>query len=241
MFPTPQEQPAHGGARAGSGPKPKGSRSGVSHHGRPEITRHTPVHVTARVLPHVWNLRSRRAFDIIETALAGARPWREFRVVHFSVQGEHLHFIVEADGNRALSEGMQGLSVRLAKGLNRMMGRHGGVFADRFHAHVLETPSEVRNALAYVLLNHRSHLARIGAPAPASLDRFSSAATLDGWRDGRAADAPIVTSAAQTWLLRTGWRRRGLLSPEERPALPRRGDLTGADGAFAFRDLRTGA
>jgi REP element-mobilizing transposase RayT len=172
------------------------------------------------VLPHVWNLRSRRALDAIETALAGARTWREFRVVHFSMQGDHLHFIVEADGNRALSEGMQGLTVRLAKRLNRMMGRHGKVFADRFHAHVLETPSEVRNALSYVLLNHRSHLARIGAPTPARLDRFSSAATFDGWKGAPAPEPPRVTSAAETWLLAAGWKRRGLLSPAELPGVP---------------------
>lgn len=132
--------------------------------------------------------------------------------------GDHLHFIVEADGNRALSEGMQGLTVRLAKGLNRIMSRHGKVFADRFHAHVLETPAEVRNALAYVLLNHRSHVARIGAPAPASLDRFSSAATFDGWRRDGEPEPPKVTSPAQSWLLTVGWKRRGRISLEEQPA-----------------------
>ncbi len=206
---------AHGGARSGSGPKPKGDRAGVSHHGRPEVTRRTPVHVSVRVRPHVWNLRSGRSFAVIERALAGARTWREFRVVHFSVQGDHLHLIVEADGNRALSEGMQGLSVRLAKGLNRLMGTRGKVFSDRFHAHVLANPSEVRNALAHVLLNRRSHMSRIGAPAPTALDRFSSAPTFDGWEGGPAPLPPRVTSPAATWLLRAGWRRGGLLSPRE--------------------------
>jgi hypothetical protein len=114
---------------------------------------------------------------------------------------------------------MQGFSVRLAKGLNRMMSRRGKVFADRFHAHVLRTPAEVRNALAYVLLNHRSHMARIGEPIGArTLDPFSSAASLDGWND-RAAELPTVTSAPATWLLRLGWKRRGLLSPTEVPAV----------------------
>jgi REP element-mobilizing transposase RayT len=167
----------------------------------------------------VWNLRSRRVLHVVARAFEGARTWREFRVVHFTLLGEHLHLIVEADDNRALSEGMQGLTVRLAKGLNRLMGRRGKVFADRFHAHVLETPAEVRNALAYVLLNHRSHMARIGAPAPVSLDRFSSAATFDGWEDRHRPDAPTVTSSPVSWLLRAGWRRRGLLSPRELPAV----------------------
>ncbi len=80
----------------------------------------------------------------------------------FSVQGNHLHLLIEAQDNRALAEGMQGLSVRLARGLNRLMGRHGKVLADRFHAHVLRTPAETRRAIAYVLLNHRSHAARSG-------------------------------------------------------------------------------
>jgi REP element-mobilizing transposase RayT len=210
----------HGGERKGAGRRPKGERAGVSHHGRDEVTKETPVHVTLRVLPHVWNLRSGRSLTAIASALEGMKGWREFRVVHFSLQGEHLHLLVEADDNRALSEGMQGLTVRIAKALNRMMGRHGTVFADRYHAHVLRTPTEVRNALAYVLLNHRSHMLRIGARTDAApLDRFTSAASFDGWSDGPGPQPPTVTSPPQSWLLRAGWRRRGLLSTDERPGI----------------------
>jgi hypothetical protein len=211
---------AHGGERKGAGRRPARERAGVSHHGRDEVTKESPVHVTMRVLPHVWNLRSGRSLAAVESALGGIRGWREFRVVHFSLQGEHLHLIVEAEGNRALSEGMQGLTVRIAKALNRMMGRRGTVFADRYHAHVLRTPAEVRNALAYVLLNHRSHMLRIRARSDAApRDRFSSAASFDGWSDAPAPDAPTVTSLPQSWLLRAGWRRRGLLSTDETPGV----------------------
>jgi REP element-mobilizing transposase RayT len=210
----------HGGERRGAGRKPKRDRAGVSHHGRDEVTRETPVHVTLRVLDHVWNLRSRRCHTVVREALGGMRERRDFRVVHYSVQGNHLHFIVEADGNRELSEGMQGLSVRLAKGLNRLMGRRGKVFADRFHAHVLRTPAETRNALAYALLNHRSHMARIGERVDhGPIDPFSSAAMFDGWGDAAhksEANAPV--KGPETWLLRTGWRRRGLLAQSETPA-----------------------
>jgi REP element-mobilizing transposase RayT len=192
----------------------------VTHHGRPELTQLAPVHVALKVLPHVWNLRSQRVLAVVESALEAMKPWCELRVVHFSIQGEHLHFIVEADDNRALSEGMQGLSVRLAKGLNRLMGRHGKVFADRFHAHVLTTPTETRSALAYVLLNHRSHVARIGKlPGAIAPDRFSSAAAFEGWQEVRA-EPPKVTAAPRTWLLKAGWRRRGRLSLAETPAAP---------------------
>jgi hypothetical protein len=210
----------HGGARRGAGRKPNGELAGVAHHERPEVGIDQPAHVTLRLLPHVWNLRSQRALRVVEGALEGARSWREFRVVHFALQGDHLHLIVEADGNRALSEGMQGLAVRLAKGLNRLMGRHGKVFADRFHAHVLRLPRETRSALAYALLNHRSHMARIGRPMRAiAPDPFSSAAAFDGWRE-RPGEEPTLTARPRSWLLRSGWRRAGPLSLADTPAAP---------------------
>jgi hypothetical protein len=116
---------------------------------------------------------------------------------------------------------MQGLSVRLAKGLNRMMGRHGKVLADRYHTHVLRTPAETRRALAYVLLNHRSHCVRRGcAVGDGFLDTFSSAVAFDGWKRAMPAAQALVTSPPRTWLLATGWRRHGLLSPDEIPARP---------------------
>jgi REP element-mobilizing transposase RayT len=198
----------------------------VSHHGRDAVTDREPIHVTLRCLDHVWNLRSRRAFDVIAPAIARAQRGDEFSVAHFSIQGNHLHLLVEARDGRALSEGVQGLSVRLAKGLNRLMGRHGRVFSDRHHAHVLRTPAEVRRALAYVLLNRRSHLARVGdAPPGGELDPYSSAAAFDGWASSAGSPrlptaAGAVVAEARTWLLRTGWRRRGLLSPDEVPAAP---------------------
>jgi hypothetical protein len=111
------------------------------------------------------------------------------------VQGNHLHFVIEADDTRAMSRGMQGLAIRMAKALNRVMNRRGSVFADRFHAHVLRTPREVRHALAYVLRNHAVHAERSGRQASTAPDPYSSvgfAALFD--------TEPIV--AAQTCLLR---------------------------------------
>jgi hypothetical protein len=230
-----------GGQRAGAG-RPRKADAGVSHGARPKLSRHHPVHVTLRVLDHVWNLRSRRSLRVFEAAIAAAHArGGDLRVVHFSLQGNHLHLIVEADGAQALSRGMQGLTIRLARGLNRMMGRGGKVFEERYHAHALTTPAEVRNALAYVLLNHRSHRAREGERlAYAHLDPFSSAAEFDGWATGDAlrrartssamrppanGPAPLQrdgdpppTARPSTWLLTAGWRRHGLLSPEEIPA-----------------------
>lgn len=145
-----------GGRRRGAGRKPARERAGDPHAARAEVRRYQPVHVTFRVADHVWNLRSERSYRVIDAALRGAQRVSGLRVVHFSVQGNHLHLIVEADGTRAFVSGVRALSIRLALGLNRMMGRVGPVFADRFHAHVLRTPAEVRNAVRYVLAISRA-------------------------------------------------------------------------------------
>ncbi|HKO91462.1 MAG TPA: hypothetical protein VJU61_09940, partial [Polyangiaceae bacterium] len=73
------------------------------------------------------------------------------RIVHYSIQSNHVHLLVEADDRRALTAGLRGLFVRIAGALNRLWQRRGGVFADRFHERELRTPREVRNSLLYVL------------------------------------------------------------------------------------------
>jgi REP element-mobilizing transposase RayT len=119
----------------------------VPHRRRPTLSPRHPVHVTWRVLPHVWNLRSRRCFSRIAKCFARGRDRFGFRLVHFSVQGNHLHLIVDADDERALARGIQGLGVRIAKALNRVMGRKGTVFADHYHSRILRSPTEVRTRL----------------------------------------------------------------------------------------------
>ncbi len=189
----------HGGARRGAGRKPAAARPGVAHARRPAVTVHRPVHVTFRAREHVWNLRSRRCFRVIAHGLAMTRGTSPMRVVHFSVQGNHLHLVCEAPSARALAAGVKGLSVRIARGLNRVMGRRGPVFADRYHTHVLRTREEVRRVLAYVLGNFASHARRRGERSPASwVDPYSSAGSpLD------------VVSPPRTWLLSDGIRRLG--------------------------------
>ena len=193
-----------GGERPGAGRKLTGSRRGVSHRRKLRFRSWTPVHVTLRVREHVWNLRSLRAWRVIADALEGIRLREGFRVIHLSVQGNHLHLIQEASNDAALALGMRGLGVRLARGLNALMDRHGPVFAERYHAHLLRSPAEVRNALRYVLDNFASHAERRGEPVQgADADRFSTPSALAP--DGR----PFAVAAPETWLLNTASQSRG--------------------------------
>ena len=93
---------------------------------------------------------------------------------------------------------MQGLSIRMAKALNRLWQRSGKIFADRFHSRALKTPREVRNALAYVLLNTNHH----GVRYTDGCDPCSSGASFDGWRDAKntgAESRPDFLARARTW------------------------------------------
>ena len=142
------------------------------------------------------------------------------RLVHWSVLGNHLHSLIEASDRRALSRGMQGLAVRLAKALNCWWQRAGRVFADRYHSRALRSPSEVRRALFYVLQNARKH-----GIEPDGADPYSSGPWFDGWLGGECTDPqpverPTWLRAARTWLLGHGWRRLGLLDVDAWPAAP---------------------
>ncbi len=173
---------------------------------------------TLRARPAIDWLRTRTAYRALEAALTAASS-ETFRVVHFSVQTDHLHLIVEADSKVALSRGMRGLAIRCALAVNRAVHRTGAVWGDRYHANVLRTPRMVRNALVYVLANARKHL-RVRS----GLDPCSSARWFDGFvRDAGATTAATVdtpTHEPRTWLLRVGWRRHGLIHPDEAPAPP---------------------
>src|SRR3954469_17932835 len=187
--------PQRGGRRKGAGRKPKGSRAGVSHKARPRFEKAAAVHVTLRVADHVWNLRSRRAFRLVEQSLADALGRFGLRVIQFTVMGNHIHLIVEADSSAALSRGMQGLCIRIAKALNRLMNRSGAVFSDHFHSRILRTPAELVNGIPYALGNHARHSGETSA-----VDRYSAPALAPDRRE-------LILSQPRTWLLRTGWRR----------------------------------
>jgi REP element-mobilizing transposase RayT len=175
--------------------------------------------VTFRAGAGLGSLRGAAVFAGLERAFAAAST-NGFRLLQFSVQSDHLHLLVEADTPTRLTRGVQGLAVRTAKAINRVLGRRGRVWSDRFHAHVLRTPREVRNALVYVLNNVRKHMPGVRGLAPRSSARFFT-----GWRAAAArvlGRAPVA--APRTWLAAVGWRRTpgGLIDVDEVPRAHRR-------------------
>jgi putative transposase len=176
-----------------------------------------PVHVTLRATLHGLR-RQQLAATVLRALRDSSREW--FRIAHYSLQDNHVHLIVEAADKASLSSGMRGLAVRVARRTNRLLFRRGRFWADRWHGRALTSPRQVRNALVYVLQNHRKH-ARGSARACAPLDPLSSAVWFDGFvalpllLQLRSVGPP--PTAPRTWLLRVGWRRYGRIRLSELP------------------------
>jgi putative transposase len=198
----------------------------VPHLRRPTIKPRFPLHITKRLRPEAGRLRNFKMCKVLRAAFARGCRKRGFRICQFSIQGNHIHMICEAADADALARGVQGWSVRVARGLNRVRGRRGAVFEERYHVEILRTPRQVRNCLCYVLNNARRHGEPID-PRWRGVDPFSSAWWFDGWRDdgwrkGMPPPAEKTVADARSWMLTTGWRRSGLLCVEEVPAAGRR-------------------
>jgi hypothetical protein len=159
----------------------------------------------------------RGVFGVVRAALAAASG-PSFRLLQFSVQADHVHALVEADGQTAFVRGVQGLAIRVAKAVNRALARRGPLWGDRYHARMLSSPRDVRNALVYVLNNFRKHVR--GAWG---LDACSSARWFAGWTSVLEMPAsPSPVAAPRTWLARIGWMRHGRIRIDESPREPRR-------------------
>jgi REP element-mobilizing transposase RayT len=170
--------------------------------------------VTLRVRRGLPSLRDGRVVREVQRSFARAAEQDTFRVVHFSLQQDHVHLLVEAASPAALARGMRSIGARIARALHRAFGIRGRVLAERYHHRVLRTPREVRNALVYVLHNLRKH-APSAVPA---IDPASSARWFEGWPRRIVPEAgPKPVAAARSWVLRVGWRRHGLIDPSEAP------------------------
>jgi hypothetical protein len=167
----------------------------------------------------VPSLRSKRLVREFESAFAWGCELGHSRLVHYAILGNHVHLIVESSDARCLGRAMKSIGGRFGRLVNRAFGRRGPVLADRHHLHVLRSPREVRNALSYVLLNSRKH-ARGCRAGRAVVDPASSGRWFDGWSQRSEIADPNgrrSVAAAHTWLLKSGWRRHGLIDQHAIP------------------------
>jgi REP element-mobilizing transposase RayT len=179
-----------------------------------------PVHLTLRAAKGLPSFREQvmaRAIGHVMRAMKAVRD--DFRIVELSIQSNHVHLIVEADDERALSSAIRSFEARVSKALNHhVLGRRRGkVWGDRYFRVDLASPRQARHALAYVLQNGQHH----GVVRGGEKDPLSSAP----WSN-RYVTRPELppetapTSPSRTYLLNVLWERAwpGAISPGEIPA-----------------------
>ncbi len=240
-----QELLRRGGKRKGAGRKPANGRAGSSHEARPFVDAKHPLHVVLRVVPEVGNLRRRRMYKAVRDASVVAAVRGRIRIAQISIQDLHLHLIIEAENNEVLARGMQGLQISLARNINSALSpdgirrRRGRVFAGRYYLVVLRSPTQVRNALTYVLQNWRKHhedqsrrrapdcIVDRGAPATWLVDPYSSGLSFPDWQEREGEDwmwpipdgyDPLVVFRPRSWLLSEGWKLVGSISARTVPS-----------------------
>ncbi len=220
-----------GGKRKRAGRPAKGPRPSERHKRRTAFKASEPVHVVIRATPEVGNLRRRDIYHACRRALVTTFKQDTCRIVHISIQGTHIHLLVEAENRMALARGMQGFQISAAKHINAAISnkrgarRHGSVFPDRYHVEIITSRRRARHALAYVLNNWRKHKEhRTRLLENHRVDPFSSGPSFEGWRDlGEALDVlpdsyqPLPVWCPKTWLLAEGWKMYGLIATTETP------------------------
>lgn len=205
-----------GGKRTGAG---RPNKSGaVNHMRRQKFTKDKPAHVTFRLLKGLSGLRTKSVHELLKVTV-GHLPKFGVRAIHYSLQGNHIHLILEADSPAALSRAMKSFGCRFAKGAKHLRGfKSAKVFNGRYHLTVIDSPRQARNAIRYVLLNQSHHVDLIE-----HIDEFSSGFYFKGWRQllgpkfkdlveqqaitSGTFDLPKHLSVPDTWLLAEGWKR----------------------------------
>lgn len=174
-----------------------------------------PLHLTLKLRDNVdISLRNPGFLKTFQNCCLAAKK-HKLHVLHFSIESNHLHMIVECENNRALTTGMKSLAGTLGKTIRKICGGTGAVFKGRFHMRVLRNPTQRKNGLAYVLLNQSKHEGLIPY-----VDRYSSAEHFRAWkkllgkrmgpllpRSPRSRELPSYLSLPQSWLIREGWLR----------------------------------
>lgn len=141
--------------RKGGGRRPKHDK-GIRHIKRPEIKRLTSLHLTVKILKDKAGIKNKQTLALLKHAILKARK-KGLRIIHFTLEYDHVHLLVEANDNEVLGRGMMVFGVTMAKGINRLKSIKGTVYKHRYHFRKINSPRELKNVLHYIFNNGIKH------------------------------------------------------------------------------------
>jgi REP element-mobilizing transposase RayT len=129
---------------------------GIRHRERPILTKPTSLHLTVKILRAKAKLKNKIILSILKRSIMNARK-KGLRVIHYSLEYDHIHLLIEADDNFILGKGMQAFGVTFSKALNRMRKMRGAVYKHRYHFRKIIGARQLKNVLNYLFTNGLKH------------------------------------------------------------------------------------
>lgn len=129
---------------------------GIRHISRPTLRRPSSLHLTVKVLRNKAEIKNKSVLKLLRHAIQRARL-QGLKIIHYSLEYDHVHLLIEAENNHILGKGMQALGVSLSKGINRLKNLKGAVYKHRYHFRQITSPRQLKNVLGYIFNNGVKH------------------------------------------------------------------------------------
>lgn len=128
----------------------------IRHVERERIEKLTSLHLTIKVRENKAGIKNKSVLKILHQAIKRARL-KNLKVIHYTLEYNHIHLLVEAYGHKNLHQGMQSFGISLAKQINRLKSLKGAVYKHRYHLRKLSSARELKNVLHYIFNNGIHH------------------------------------------------------------------------------------
>lgn len=129
---------------------------GIRHTARPVLTKPSSLHLTIKVQKIKADIKNKMILTMLKKAILNARRMG-LKVIHYSLEYDHVHLLIEADNNVILGKGMQSLGVTLSKAINRTKRIKGRVYKHRYHFRKINSARELKNVMFYIFNNGVKH------------------------------------------------------------------------------------
>ncbi|MBC7430062.1 MAG: transposase [Bacteriovorax sp.] len=129
---------------------------GIRHIRRDRITKPTSMHLTIKVREYKADIKSKRILRALHHAIIRARL-KKLKVIHYTLEYNHVHLLVEASDHKVMHRGMQALGISLSKSINKIKCLKGTVYKHRYHLKRLTSTQQLKNVLHYIFNNGIHH------------------------------------------------------------------------------------
>lgn len=148
----------------GAGRKPIHDK-GIRHIEREDLKKNTALHLTIKIVKEKAAIKNKSVLKALHHAIKKARH-KGLQVIHYTLEYDHIHLLVEASDKHTLGKGMQSLGISFSKGINKIKKSAGIVFKNRYHSRKLQSLQEIKNVLHYILGNGIKHKESMSIVSP---------------------------------------------------------------------------